>query len=623
MRIPFGASRLAALFIGVLIGIANSAPASGVDSGEKKLNNLVTVLLDVSSSANGGEPLAFSRSRDGWIFISTTVKGRGAVHVFLDEAPGVEAVIARDAEGGPVSEAMHYVRKGRHTLRVERSGKVRVEKLVVRAIPELFHSGLGWEPTIRAYGPYDLNFLRKDVLPNLTTMAIPSSLKPAPAIIDAWHRQGKRWVAEVGISPDAKSAEDHFKYWTSFYDQMPFIDGLIVDEFIINTPMNRLLPLSADRQKRLEQEQQQDLNCAEAIKRIGADSRYQNKTFYAYFGGSGKTLNQEVIGPTLVRTLIDTGSRISLERYLHERSSEKASRDALDELSHGIADWEAKEPGAENHMVIAFGSFNMPPGGLNKLPNVDYLVWMDQQVNRVVNDPALAGIDGLEWWTTAQSDEETVRWVGRLYRHYAIEGKTNLLSAPDPLFLTHIDNADFARGTAGWTIQAAEKGSVEVKSFPRYGRIEGRFMGLGRPADPEHIGDTFLSMKRSAAGPNAFSQTITNLQPGRLYSMKMFSCDYRDLINPKAKSIAEAHKFTGTVTIDGVDLDTKRSFAEMFASSPEPKIPVWITYHWKVFRARAKTARLTVSDWPDAKGPGEALDLEQAFNFLEIEPYRE
>ena len=40
-------------------------------------------------------------------------------------------------------------------------------------------------------------------------------------------------------------------------------------------------------------------------------------------------------------------------------------------------------------------------------------------------------------------------------------------------------------------------------------------MGLGRPADPEHIGDTFLWMKRSAKAPNTFSQVIQGLEPGR------------------------------------------------------------------------------------------------------------
>src|SRR5207253_11421674 len=249
------------------------------------------------------------------------------------------------------------------------------------------------------------------------------------------------------------------------------------------------------------------------------------------------------------RSLIDSNCRIALERYLHEMSSEKGSRDALANFVEGIADWEAKEPGVKQQMVIAFGLFSMPPGGLNKLPNVDYHVWMDQQMNVVANDPVLSAVAGLEWWTSTLADEETVRFVGKLYRHYAIEGKTEMLTK-DPLFLTHIRNADFEKRTEGWTLHPAEEGSIAAKSFQRYGRIEGRYMGLGRPADPEHIGDTFLWMKRSAKGPNRFSQTIRNLEPGRLYSMKMFSCDYQDLVNPKAKTRNEATPFIGKVVLE-------------------------------------------------------------------------
>jgi hypothetical protein len=270
----------------------------------------------------------------------------------------------------------------------------------------------------------------------------------------------------------------------------------------------------------------------------------------------------------------------------------------------------------------AFGLFSMPPGGINKQPNVDYHVRMDQQMNLAANHPVLSGMGGLEWWTSTLADEETVRFVGKLYRHYAIEGHTGMLTR-DPLFLTHIQNADFERETEAWTLHPAEAGSIAAKSFPRYGRIEGRYMGLGSPADPEHIGDTVLWMKRNAKGPNTFSQTIKNLEPGRLYSMKMFSCDYDDLMNPKAKKLEEATKFIGSVVLEGVEVDEKRSFSEMYSSNPEPKIPVWITYHWKVFRAKGTTAKVIVSDWPGANEPGGAFGQEQTFNFLEIQPYWE
>jgi hypothetical protein len=211
-----------------------------------------------------------------------------------------------------------------------------------------------------------------------------------------------------------------------------------------------------------------------------------------------------------------------------------------------------------------------------------------------------------------------VRFVGKLYRHYAIEGQTDLLTR-DPLFLTHIQNPDFEKGLEGWTLHAAEEGSIAPKSFAMYGRIEGRY-----PRDRRHpIGDKFLWMKRSAKGPNTFSQTIKDLEPGRLYLMKMFSCDYNDLIHPQKKTMQEANKFIGKVELEAVDLDTKRSFTEMYASNPEPRIPVWITYHWNVFRAKGPTAKLTVSDWPNDQEPSGPFGQGQTFNFLEIQPYHE
>ncbi len=81
----------------------------------------------------------------------------------------------------------------------------------------------------------------------------------------------------------------------------------------------------------------------------------------------------------------------------------------------------------------------------------------------------------------------------------------------------------------------------------------------------------------------------------------MFTCDYQDLVNPQKKTKEEAKPFIGSFSIEGVEVDTKRSFREAYASSPEPPIPVWITYHWIVFRAKSSTAKLTVSDWDPAQ----------------------
>ncbi|HUW60759.1 MAG TPA: hypothetical protein VMZ06_07100 [Candidatus Bathyarchaeia archaeon] len=542
--------------------------------------------------------------------------------MFLDNAPPGDAIVVSSPGAPNPVEAVRHVAKGEHTLRIDCQGGIRVDRFVVKAIPELIHCGL-FDPAIKSYGRYDMDFLKKDVLPNITGLVVPSNIQLPQQVIDDWRRQGKKFIATAGVSQQAHTAEAHFKVWTKILDSVPFADGIIIDEFIVNKPSRRPgAAVSFQRRERMEEEQQRHHAYEAAFRRMRADDRYKDKTVYAYVGGSGKTLNQESIGPTFVRTLIDCNYPIALERYLFERSSPKACDDALQEFINGIADWEAKEPGVKRDMIVTFGLFSMPPGGINKLPNVDYHVWMDQQMNIVANQPVMSGIRGLNWWTSSQSDEETVRFVGKLYRHYAIEGKTDMLTR-DPLFMTHIRNADFENGTEGWKLRPAQRGSIYPKSFPRYGRIEGRYMGLGRPADPEHIGDTFLVMKRSANRPNRFSQTIRHLEPGRLYSMKMFSCDYNDLIHPKAKTKGEATGFIGTVLLKGVDIESTRSFAEMYASNPEPPIPVWITYHWIVFKARGRTAKLTVSDWDSDTKPAGAVGQEQAFNFLEIQPYHE
>ncbi len=132
-------------------------------------------------------------------------------------------------------------------------------------------------------------------------------------------------------------------------------------------------------------------------------------------------------------------------------------------------------------MVIAFGLFSMPPFGLNKLPNVDYHVWMDQQMHVVATDPVMTGMGGLEWWTTALADEETVRFVGKLYRHYAIEGKTDRMTR-DPLFLAHLENADFEKGTAGWELLRRKREASNPRIFPDMATSRcGLWARTGRP----------------------------------------------------------------------------------------------------------------------------------------------
>src|SRR5438552_3782961 len=122
-------------------------------AGEKKLNNVVSELLQASSISQSGK-LNFSRPSDGWIFVAASYSGKGNISISLDARTTDEAILLRHNTSEKTGEAMRYVAKGEHQISVKSDGKARVDKLEVRAIPELIHCGLGFNPAIKSYGLY-------------------------------------------------------------------------------------------------------------------------------------------------------------------------------------------------------------------------------------------------------------------------------------------------------------------------------------------------------------------------------------------------------------------------------------------------------------------------------------
>lgn len=140
-------------------------------------------------------------------------------------------------------------------------------------------------------------------------------------------------------------------------------------------------------------------------------------------------------------------------------------------------------------------------------PSADYKVYLDMQMNMLANHPDCAGIYGVMAFSAG--DEEYARWIPALYRHYCIEGRTDRLSR-DPYELRHLRNPDFRSGLDGWSVAPAEDGGIQIRSFERFGWLEGRFV-------QDSTGDRFLVSRRGAARPNTLSQTIDPRLPGRRY----------------------------------------------------------------------------------------------------------
>ncbi|HID07647.1 MAG TPA: hypothetical protein EYP10_10945, partial [Armatimonadetes bacterium] len=355
---------------------------------------------------------------------------------------------------------MQWLSAGVHKLFIMHNGDAQLRKVTVRAVPELIFCKFQYNPHVTEYGPYDWRFLKRYVLPHVNTIIGGGSSKHKP-FIEEWKRCGGKWLIETpnvwARSGKVPTADGIFRIWTANVGMRePMLDGIIVDEFGGgNRPEYPAW--------------------TEAVARIAADERFRNKMYYAYCGGGMHTAD---MSRKFVETLFKHGYRVALERYLSERPDENSARDFLrTALTDEMLAWKRTFANCERNMVMCFGHLSAPPESLNIDPSVDYKVFMDMQFNVIANDPAFFGLFGVMEYTCGYADEEFVRWAAMLYRHYCIEGNTDMLSKRYGFRykLNHIENPDFAEGLNGWRIIPAQDGSIATKLVRGLSWLEGRY----------------------------------------------------------------------------------------------------------------------------------------------------
>lgn len=545
------------------------------------LNNLVAELADAGAPVPG--KLIVTMPRDGWLFLAATARGAAPAVIKLD---GTE--VLRTAAVGTV-EAMRCVAKGDHELTVDDAGGL--DRLIARSIPELAFASYGANPHVTEYGRYDGAFLDRYVAPNTNVLVGPGGERNR-AVIEAWHRQGKRWVGSAAVpgTRTAITADEAEAYWRKIPGLTdPLLDGSYLDEF------NGYDAAHYDA-------------WAEALRRIGADPALRAKRLYPYGGVMASTPH----GRRFCETVIAAGGKFGFERYLMEPPDEVAAQRIVRTfVSLGMDNWERALPGAARHVVYTIGTFSQPPESLNVCPWTDYRVFLDMQFHALANSPSCFGLYGLQSYLSSYSDEETVRWVMRLFRHYCLDGRSDRL-AVGPYRLDHLTNPDFADGTAGWTLAEAEPGAITAGRADGFGFLQGRY-------PDRSAGQSVLTLRRSAGKANQVTQTIRNLSPGRPYSLKLFCAD--------AKEMGVKQKLGLAVNLEGVAVDREHSFQHVFPNcyshhfGPfDDRNRAWMNYFWIVFTPAGQEARLTISDWVDGR-PGGPAGQEIMFNFVEVQSY--
>jgi hypothetical protein len=554
---------------------------SGPD-GARVLNNLVTELLRVAGPDRSDAPRTFVNPRTGFVHVSN----RGSKEVKLGPTGGGELQpVALSEDYAGAHETMRYLPKGTYKI----AAPV-MQDLVVRAVAQTVHDYANTLPYVREFGPYAGPFEERHVYPHVNTLMVQNADVDKPFARELKAR-GRRLLAHAstGIQPKpgqtpVEAAVEMLGNGPGF--SQPCYDGYLVDEFAGSTPSHR--------------------TWSQALERLLVLPRHRGRSLHAwsYALYDLVTYDGGEPGREFVGTLGKFDGAVQWECYLDPPRTELAAwRHIRDKLVGETLAAEQAQPGMVRDLVVVPYAYVTagPPWLTMTQPGYDVRTFLEMQIRTIATDPAFAGVRGVGVYRSPYADEETMRWVARLFRHYAIEGCTESLGK-DPYLLTHLRNGDFEEHSRFWDLQPAEAGSIELALHHQLGSSQGRYTG--------QQGDTVLVTRRSAKGPNVFAQTIGNLEPGRAYSFRMFSADHKDLANPQRHAVR--------IEIDGADLVPEKCFTHV---GPGARKGTHLNWHVRTFRARGTTVRLRIMDWSDAQVPGGPIGQEIAYNFIKVQPY--
>ncbi|NLY99202.1 MAG: hypothetical protein GXY25_01560 [Pirellulaceae bacterium] len=549
----------------------------------RQLNNLVAELLDESIAGSGApQSFRFVNPRDGWVFVAYTGDAPApGLAVTIDES---DTLITAATDR---LEAFRELARGEHRIAVEGSGAG--ARLVVRSIPEIFNYPPCANSRVQENGSYDWEFMKRHILQAVTTLnggRLPGDALPQAKAL------GLKWLANFGVDSTGSPAELRSRMETTAGMTQPQYDGFTCDELFFARATIA--------------------NYSQALKEL---HNPENRLVYTWIVGapSIRSLHTDFLSVCLNAS--KGRGRLLFEAYCHPQKDEQAAAEYLDGMiGETIRRMNAYFPNAAAGTGIIFGNFNqIPIISLEHDPAVDFKYFLDMQVNLIANSPDFKDLATTGYWGTYYGDEEMVRWSFKLMRHYAVEGRKDMLSARygftyNPGF---IKNPDFAEGLTGWTTSPAAADSVRPHVVPGYGKNgQGRW-GAGS------AGDTVCVMARQPDRPNRISQTASRLEVGRAYCLQFVTAALKD-----ASGKQPAPRRHGIdVELDGAEILFEKSFVHVDrrdrdrskGNGSAPRINL----NRLVFRAKSPTQRIAFHD--ERAVPGEELLI----NFIQLKPYLE
>ena len=566
------------------------------------LNNFCWELLDEQPAPGQTEHL-FTNPRRGWVWFRTESEGDLTLRV----AGATPEVVNEPGKGGR-REVMRWMEAGRH--RIALGGTGTLHRLTVRSVPIL----LFWHyPHIGPGTGDDGEYLDQHVLGPCNTL---HTHRPEPG--SATSRFLEEWVEQRGLHALEglyllQDVHDRFEDETAEQRIEEFLtenagmgearyQGVIIDEFSPGDDVQMFNRSYYDEWTKV---------CAAILD----DPRYAGRFIMPAMGYNMYDFEKSA---AFLAGLIEHGSYVIEEHYLDQCHTEDQAWRSIHEIGAGLEPRRQQAtPGYTRHTIKLLSYLQREIWN----PACSFRVFLDMQFEHHATRPEFFGVGGIGAYSSYNcNNEEYVRWVSALMRHYAIEGRTDRLSS-EPYALEQIRNPDFLAGTDGWTLQPAEEGSMEVRSREGYGLTQER-----RP-HRSHTQMPFLWTRRSGSRPNRFSQEIGNLEAGGLYLVRLWVGDYTELLAMESRDEPRAIRLRveGGEAWDGWYRSQAFEGDEFAFASYLPPFSAdnryWFRIHQLVFRAGGPTARLVVEDWKSDSGPGGPVGQELMFNMIDVHPY--
>ena len=538
-----------------------------------KLNNLVTELFNAPMP----DELLLKNPRYGWIFCR-----------FIPGNP--EEPFAITLNGEPLIDNKTL----RHeTVRLCEPGKLIFAAsgapdspstgskgtLIVRTIPEIFCFPLGlndWPGN----GKFNWRFARNFMLPALTTV---SAGIPTRANVLEMQSMGLKWFNNFGIFRGKGSEAILKALQENNYDQRGKADGASLDELTLSETGN------PDR-------------FAWAFRKF---DKPEDKTFHVWITGVPVPANSNAFSAVINAS--KGHGRLLHEIYKHPQPTVEETELYWQNTRQSIINARKilGETAFRYNYSVILGLFTESPSiSLNIHPQVDYKYFQEMTIRSLAMDKEFDGLGGVGFWGIHHATDESVRWGFALLKHYAVEGRTDWLCDRYGFkFLPGLlNNPDFADGLNGW--EANEL--VRSGTFKGFGsRIQHRY------AAPAGVGDSFAILSRTADAYGELSQTMSGLEPGKIYSVSCVLADHQDL----QQNRHNPRRLPLELTVSGAEILKKTRVISRHPGGGEKAQNVRVNTIKIIFRAESPEVKLLFDTRKASSGE------EIVINNINVTPY--